>query len=381
MATPNYSIRFLGSIRLEHVLIEYDGPQLFTVRSSNGGRFLGFWAADNGSEAILWYCAVSTNRYRELLKGSLDLRAAFLEPEQDAILEAHWNHETACYEEAAWVTPRDLDQNVLPEPGFRLEIEAGEQLLPIGVFASANFIALQENRAVARIIFDRDDGRAPASTVARTLNSLQDVLDSIGNAQSPDAKSSGPIPNKVTDRTQLYAVPFFAGSLGIELVAGDSGDLFTSSLAETSLNGLLELIDAGSDHDKLREQFTRLTVRTARRYRKFMDSLAEAGTNVELEVGAPRPSAERHVMLLRSRIVEIIEALYLTDTAKPDIIEFPAELIMHNKRTRAFEVRRLSDQQLFKGKVTGAALDAAGHASLSRRNTTRQARLRRRQTK
>jgi hypothetical protein len=94
-----------------------------------------------------------------------------------------------------------------------------------------------------------------------------------------------------------------------------------------------------------------------------MDSLAEAGTNVELEVGAPRPSAERHVMLLRSRIVEIIEALYLTDTAKPDIIEFPAELIMHNKRTRAFEVRRLSDQQLFKGKVTGAALDAAGHAS------------------
>lgn len=362
MAEAAFTLPYLGEVRLEHRLIDYDGPFLFTVRSSNGGRYLGFSAAAEQDRSTYWYSAISDKRYRRLLRSEIGPRVIFADPEQGYVLEVELRGDGS--EESVYKRPDTLDQDALPTPDFVLDIDVGAKI-PASVTSSANFVAIQLQRLVARIIFEREDHSAPATSVASTIRHLQGVIDSLAYSKTKkgQATDSGPVPNEITEKTSLLLVPVFAGSLGIELVAETPSDWF-GSIVEDSFNDLMGLLEAGSDQQKLKPLFSRYTSRTVNHYRKLIDSWAALGSGVAVETGSPKPEGERLVQMSKSDITRVVESLYLSSEREPRVETYLAELVGFNKRVKSFELRRISDDARVKGRVSGAVLSAATVASI-----------------
>lgn len=124
MSNP-YSLPYFGSVEIEHRLIEYDGPRLFTVRSESGARLLAFWAKEKPHESVYWYSNLSDSRYKELLTGGIGLREIFLHPEGGYVLEMRWSEAKQGYLDARFRLPQDLDEMALPKPGCKLVNLAG----------------------------------------------------------------------------------------------------------------------------------------------------------------------------------------------------------------------------------------------------------------
>ena len=365
MSEP-YSLPYFGSVEIEHRLIEYDGPRLFTVRAESGARLLAFWAKQQPQESIYWYSNISDLRYQKLLNGVIDLREMLLQPEGNYVLEAHWSENAQEYTDAGFKLPQDLDQAALPESGLKLPPLAGASA-SINTIGTSNFLALQLNRFVARLAFDfgRDDHEAPAANIGSTVSALQDVLDAFGEALTGQPRERGIIAEKVTSKTALAFRTVFASSFGIELAAEEASDLFGRSLASDTFDSLIDLLQAGSDAVQLRSLFGKLRGRSAKRYRTLMQNFADAEADIKFDIGRPSKDGARHLVLERTAIPAIVAALYIADTEETLTEEFDAELVGHNKRTRSFEVRRLIDDKKYTGKVTGLAVNAARNAEIS----------------
>lgn len=77
----------LGVLETTRVIVYYDGPRLFTVRSSAGQSYLVFSvdeSEDDASETYL-YVALSEVRLERLLSGKEALRSALTDPPDDRV--------------------------------------------------------------------------------------------------------------------------------------------------------------------------------------------------------------------------------------------------------------------------------------------------------
>ncbi len=127
MKSTKFVLPHLGEVLFEDELVHYDGPVLFTVRSENGGRYLGFWADDTENASVYWYSPISDSRYRDLLRGEIEVRQPFVE--QESILIAHRSHANAEYESSEWRRSSELDRDALPEAGYRFAADDFETAL------------------------------------------------------------------------------------------------------------------------------------------------------------------------------------------------------------------------------------------------------------
>jgi hypothetical protein len=364
MRMNEYDLPLVGQVELEHCLVEYDGPRLFTVKAANGGRYLGYWAVERDRDSVYWYSAISDERYERLLKGEIGIRSVFAEPESGYILQVVWDDARQQYRGGQIVPSNELDRDALPEADFRLADEVGANILFPGVIGTSNFLALQLRRLVLRLrfAFEQHEHEAPAALVGSAMTSLQETLDAIGQALSGQPTERGPINDAITSKTALNIRNVFPGSFGIELAADESSDLFGDSLAGRSLETLMQLLESEDDTERLRAQLLELHGRTARRYRGFIQALAEAGTDVAIDSGVPKAQGSRSLLLRRDRIPSIVDALYYADPQAPRLLEFVAELIGYNKRTRSFELQNIVENKRYTGKVTGIAVEMAKRA-------------------
>lgn len=358
-----FAIPLIGPVTLEDELVYYDGPLLFTVRAENGGRFLGFWAAQNATEGIFWFSPISDKRYSELLRGQLEVRLALSEPE--AILEAHRDNATARYFESAWRLTSELDTSIFPESGYCLEPDDVD-LSTTGFIETANVLAMRAHRTVARMIFDFGAGihEGPASAIAGAILNAQRFVDAIAHAKLPNPKDRGAIPVEITIQTQLALRPVTESSLGIELVSVQESDLWESSLVGDSLKSLMDVVSVGSNEVALRERFTPLTGRAAKAYRSLLQSLQQSGGDIVIETGLPLQGCEMQVALRKSEIPAIITAMLSVEKSKAVPHSFNAILTGYVVSTRTFYITSLDDIQ-YKGKATGRGAEAAAHARLS----------------
>jgi hypothetical protein len=108
----------LGLVKVEDRLVDHDGPLLFTIRTDNGGRFIALLTCEEDGHSIYWFSAISDGRYRELLRGEMDLRSAFADSD---VLEVWREDRTGRYLEPVWLAREKLPQDTLPEIGYRLK--------------------------------------------------------------------------------------------------------------------------------------------------------------------------------------------------------------------------------------------------------------------
>lgn len=113
-----FSLPCLGEVWHEDRIMYFDGPILFTVRNERGERYLGYWADAEDPYWTYLYAPISEERYISLLQGGIEVRDAFTEPAE--ILVLLWNTTTDEYEKSLWKTAQELDDEQLPQRGFRI---------------------------------------------------------------------------------------------------------------------------------------------------------------------------------------------------------------------------------------------------------------------
>ena len=361
--STSYTVPSLGQVTIEDIIVQYDGPRLFSVIAENGGRFVALLVDQDAYRSVYWYSAASEDRYRSLLRGELDVRSLFSAPETGVVLEAVT---TVGEEDAAarWdlIPPERLEGDRFPLEGYKLRPAPREAVVAErGTILAA---AAAMRRMVARISFGFERHEAPTGVVSLALSRLQDTIDAIGQYVLERPTERGIIPDRVTSKTGLSFIATYAGSFGVELAAEEQSDLFGESTVSRCFLKLLELLKMGDDTESLREAFSQLKGRTAKRYRSLLQSLSEAETDVAFDVAEPGPNPPSSVVLREADIAKMISALYLADREQTEFEEFDADLVGYNRRTRSFEILDILKQRKYSGKVTGPAVEAAKRAKI-----------------
>ncbi len=152
-------------------------------------------------------------------------------------------------------------------------------------------------------------------------------------------------------------------------MAEQQSDLVLYSLAGDSLNTLADLLESGSDQDRLKAAFSRLPKRALLKwYRSLIADLANSGADVVIEVGQPKPNSERRIVLTKSELPAIIDALHGFDSAVIHTLSLIVELVGYDKDSNWFHVRDLAEQRDYRGKATGLdAIESARRARISSR--------------
>lgn len=364
MKKARFVVPRLGDVEIEDTLLYYDGPVLFTVRSSNGGRYIGFWSDDLDDASVFWYSALSDERYQKLLSGEIEVRSPFVEV--DYVLEARRSHSTAEYISAIWKSPAELDSEALPEEGYKFSAAESDKTISAGFAETAHVLAKREGRAVARFILNVGQKlhEAPAAATAGLIMSCQRLINAIGFNIADTNQAAW---KEIRELNLLAFRPARVGSLGIELMAVRPSEMMDLSLVEKSLDVMLDLFDAGSDQEKLKQCFAPLDVRAARAFRDLLSSLEKSGGDVLVEAGTTAPNGERQTPVTKHQITKMVTAMKQVEKRKSEL-EFEAELVGLDKESPTwFHVRRISDDASFQGKATGQAADALQDVSTSKR--------------
>jgi hypothetical protein len=355
----------VGPAKLEDRLIDYDGPVLFTVRTENGGRYIGFLADEEGGQSIYWLAPIADAQYSLLLRGEAEVRQAFAESD---LVEVRRENESGVYLEPVFIDRGHVELEALPQAGYKLSVTDADTALSAGFIESARVLAARVNRAVTRLVFDYGKGihEAPAKIVARIILDTQNAVDAIAFSKEEE-KKTGPIPMEVTRRTSLGLRPILASSLAIELVAEEPYDLFTQSIAGESLDTLTQLLEARGDTEKLRPVLNKLPKRAIKWYKRLVDDLTTTNANVTIETAGLK--RERRVTLCKQELPSIRAAIAAIDSTITDDITFVGELIGYDKDSGVFHMRNLGSiggPEDYRGKTTTiTAIEFASRARIS----------------
>lgn len=276
---PEQSLSLLPRFSVQHVLVEYDGPQIVTAvladtdsgEPGSGGLYLGV-ASDDDEKLVRWILGpITSTEYKALIDGTETLRDALLKPQifvLDADTEYDWEPRRA------WI----CDGNQLGDDHF----PGRGALLPT---ASRQELA-QSLHAVADAPEWCFDGPSVGALGIgfRALSDVLDVFQRLWNAfaqfQSPDGpKASGRPKAEVVERTALRLAGAGTGSLVLQVNPADMG------MYQQVAEHFEALVRASADPAALAEELGRLGPRVQGRYNELLASLARH----DLQVWARRP--------------------------------------------------------------------------------------------
>jgi hypothetical protein len=196
------------------------------------------------------------------------------------------------------------------------------------------------------------------------LQSLQYLINAIGQGKTGQRTTLGRIPKKVIEQTQLSVAGTFAGSFGVELVASSQADLFGDSLAGDAIEEFIQLVNIGSKAEELRECLLKLQSRSASRYRDLLQSLIDSGTGIRLNWGSPKPNRSGFAELSLFAAKAIISIINQIQSEAPEEYEITGELVGANKRTKTYEIRDLNTNTKYSGRILDEAMPDVAIATL-----------------
>ena len=129
----------LGKLQIIEVLIDYDGPQLFSCMSDDGRVWIATHAADD-SESDLWlYARTTQSRLREIVRGRISLHTAFISPSWNILELVRFDANQRAQVER--VQPESVPEDWLPLPGEYLNLEQ-DSSEALRIFDNNNRISL-----------------------------------------------------------------------------------------------------------------------------------------------------------------------------------------------------------------------------------------------
>lgn len=354
----------LGNLEIIEVYEYYDKPCLFSCRNSAGQIFLAVWV-DETPNADKWlYVAMSSRRFEYIRSGGIDLHDAFLTAEDRFVFVIIISHNNTP-SEVTIIPCERLDEDLLPMAGEFLTCDTQTLSRLEGKEVTRTAIQIQREVLNLTLKFPTTHRtEAPVANLGMILQSLQYLINAIGQIKTGQKTSLGRIPKKVIDQTELAVAGTFAGSFGVELVASSQADLFGDSLAGEAIDEFIQLVNIGSKAEELRKCLFNLQSRSASRYRDLLQSLINSGTGLRLDWGSPKPDRGGSAELSLFTAKAIITIINQIQAETPEEYEITGELVGANKRTKSYEIRDIDTNTKYSGRILDEAMPDVAIATL-----------------
>lgn len=354
----------LGHLELEYTFQYFDIPRLFTCKSRSGSRFLAVSTFDD-YETFEWlYLPISNDRFSSLLSKSIDLRTALQTPEDGYLFTAKLDYDGEGT--VVHIFPDQIDHEDLPESGAF--IETSENVHPGLGHVEPKLAATSSKRETCNFHFYPWDTRLPELDVkdlGRVLTSFQDLADSLGQYCKGETTLKGVIPAEITEATKFRATQIFDGSFGLQLKSKANSDLFHASLASEVLSEFINLLEARDSDDLLSNKLHSLKGRVASRYRKFLQELYKISSPIKIDWGSPNLELGSSISLSKHEIKAAYELVSRIDVDMSEAIEFKAELLGLDVKTKRYRVRHLDENEDYSGKIAEDSISSVEHSEIN----------------
>lgn len=314
----------LGDIRVVEVLEYYDEPVLYFGQSATEQNFLVMLAADDPNQRQWVLSPMSSVRLAAVREQALDLYSAFTRAEGGIVwraTERRGSHEPPAIE---LVRVEDLDDDVLPEPGFFAE--PFEQAEPASLPDTIALARACQRDVLMLHMFPRVRARheVPLAELGRAATGTQGVVYALDAYLAGKTAKKGQYSKQTLENGELVAAASHAASFAVELRSAGSANLFGETSVSGPLGSLFNLLDAVATDDALREALPGFAgTRVPAKLRELLSSIVEKMPAVEFIWASPAPgSALRRSFINLERAREAISLIGNLDPKDP--IEFEA---------------------------------------------------------
>ena len=360
------NIPMLGRLKIVETFEYYDQPVLFSCKNAAGRLYLVVAADENERNETWLYAGVSEKRLKLIRSGSIDLHDAFADPEDGFLVReiVPYNNQTGL--QTDFVQPDQISEDMLPIPGERLNLKT--DTLP--ALSSPEEFARSQKREILNLTLNFEGvfmTEAPAVALSKILGTLQDVFNTIGMIHSDLSQVTEDIRRKMG----ISLIGVGAGSFDIRLASTEIVDLFNDSdfgsAFGNAIQRFLNLLDAGSNQEKLKRLLGPLGLRVENSYTKFLKSLNESVIDTKFTWVSPNPQRGGTADLSKLQLRAAIEILERFQKAEPVTFDITGTLMGAFLKSKKFEIE--TTEKTYTGDIADEALEAVSTATLSREYT------------
>lgn len=357
------SIDALGSLSIFEVYEFYDKPVLFACRNELDHIFLAVLAEESDGLETWFYAPLSERRFLQIRSGGIDLHDAFHGNETGHVYSISIRKADDEVVSVEPIVSSTLHEDLLPRKGEFLQLETQTYR---SFDTSTRTKAEQERRIVLRLSFDFQNSlrtEAPAKFLGEVLRTIQDAINSIGQAKKEEATTRGAIPRSILFNNELLVQGMGSGSFQVELVSTNYVNLFEEADIEDAIEELAELIYIGSNADPLKEKLQALKLRVAGNYLEFLQAISKNTEETKLEWASPRKDRGGAVAISTLTAKSAISIIQLGAEDEITIKEVIGTLEGGSLRNKIFEFE-VGDSEKYTGKVTSQAMSQVEGAVL-----------------
>jgi hypothetical protein len=356
--------RDLGILELIETYEFYDRPVLFLCRNAADNLFLVVWAHEDSESEYWLFAPVSKKRLEHVRSGAIDLNDAFALPEDGLLhvvkvpLDKSQGITTSTIEAAS------VQRDWLPFTGEVLELETTTlaKLDP-----DLPTIASQTRRERLRVALAFPGwlrSEAPTALLGAFLQSMQDFVNSVGEAAKGTANLTGPVPKDILTSMAMSTVAAGGGSFEIEFASTQPVNFFDDSDIAVAFNDVLNIISVSPSAEDFQTHLKALQTKVVLKYLNLLHSMSDV-EEARFQWASPKEKRFRTEYIRSDSIAETISAIEQMEDETATNITIIGDLIGGNCRTGRFEVE--TKESSYSGKTLPDAIMALRHATLGRK--------------
>lgn len=390
-----------GYLAVRDVLVEYDGPQIFTLKNAAGAIFIAVHGP--AIESVDTWLFVRTSQYRltQLNRGAITLRelltlyasglpAIVSYPKSDPIftfidssqipneLLPHYDSymaeptdkssDLALYNPGNKSVMAPLEDDDIAEIPFSTEMTLWEfNPETIEYFRSnmtpLNVVARRRGRLVADIVFSSGDSRTdfPVPELGKILINLQKTLDSLGSdvdSSTPTGRPSAALKKQ----TRLDAVATFPSSFGLRVEA-HQGSLVEDARSDIAFYKFVDLLSTVTDTQALQQAFVRESTETKLYFGEVIKEVAKTGSSIKVSVGSAYQEEIGVVLVPADAVAKLSRDIsYINEQDHIDIV-IEGRLRAVSLKTKFFLVE--SDDDSWSGRISESLMSQVSGSEIN----------------
>lgn len=374
----------LGTLRIDAVLLDYDGPQLFTCVNQFGDHFLAMHALSEPDQDEWLYLRLSSRRLNRVLRSQLSLHEAFANPEHGFLsLVSFTNNGEMRYDERS---PSSISGDALPLPGtfvseskpaYASEIVALEEEvfadarvfsfdprpelplfeLPSSILEvirrsriSAHVVANHYHRCILDFMLAPEGSHArremPVAPLAGLLATLQKLVDSLAGAGDGTSK-------RLRTETQLNAVAVFPSSFGLRLET-HTADLLANGPVNVAIHKLWEILNSVESDKKLLQFIQSLDIKQRALARAVIAAMTRTQSDVSVDFGMPGIQVQFSQTISHRRLAIAEKLLSIQSDSYTKITSFKGNLMAASLRSKIFMLE--NEEEAISGRIDDTCL-------------------------
>lgn len=348
-----FRIEALGNLHIIDIFDYFDKPLFMGLVNELGHSFLAK-LADEDDEIETWlFLPISNPRYFEVKAGNIDIQTAFKNPEIGYLYKAILSlaeKELLRFEK---ITPDLIPPIYLPPEGDKLDnpTETLPKLLdPIIRSKQLNRVVLLVHLIFADILTTE----APVKPLGNFLNSLQNLLESIGQALKDLYTERGRIPLTIVASDEMRVIGIGPGSFEIELASAKLPNLFGESEIDAALTEFINLINSGSNAEELKTRLKELKPRVAKDYYDLLSTIGNNMKGADIRWAAPKDGVSGNGNISSFTAKAAMGIIELAETTNTEDAVYIGELVGANLRSKKFEI--LVNGEKIDGDIPGESL-------------------------